>query len=70
MLPHEWLHGIAGRPEFNRVVPPHLLQVYSQAEVPAHPALALVANCEQVLNARYSRRLITMQKARLPSKMP
>ena len=40
-------------------------EIYSEAEVPGHPALALVANCEQVLNARYSRRLITMQKARV-----
>ena len=39
-------------------------EAYSEAEVPAHPALAAVANCEQVLNARYSRRLITMRKAR------
>ena len=39
-------------------------EIYSEAEVPGHPALALVANCEQVLNARYSRRLITMRKAR------
>lgn len=35
---------------------------YSPEEVPAHPALTLVANCEQVLSTRYSRRLITMEK--------
>jgi hypothetical protein len=37
-------------------------ETYSEAEVPSHPALALVANSEQILTSRYSRRLITMQK--------
>ena len=37
-------------------------EVYREEEVPRHPALRLVANSEQVLNARYSRRLITMEK--------
>jgi tRNA (guanine10-N2)-methyltransferase len=37
-------------------------EVYRDDEVPRHPALALVANSEQVLSSRYSRRLITMQK--------
>jgi tRNA (guanine10-N2)-methyltransferase len=36
--------------------------VYSEEEVPRHPALTLVANSEQVLSSRYSRRLITMRK--------
>ena len=35
---------------------------YSAEEIPRHPALTLVANCEQVLSTRYSRRLITMEK--------
>ncbi|KAI3434388.1 hypothetical protein D9Q98_002466 [Chlorella vulgaris] len=35
---------------------------YSEEEVPRHPALQLVANCEQLLSSRYSRRLIIMQK--------
>ncbi|KAG2487107.1 hypothetical protein HYH03_014220 [Edaphochlamys debaryana] len=33
-------------------------------EVPAHPALELVANSEQILTSRYSRRLVTMEKVR------
>jgi hypothetical protein len=39
-------------------------EAYDDSEVPQHPALSLVANTEQVLNSRYSRRLITMRKAR------
>ncbi|KXZ47218.1 hypothetical protein GPECTOR_37g224 [Gonium pectorale] len=35
---------------------------YDEAEVPAHPALRLVANSEQILTTRYSRRLVTMEK--------
>ncbi|KAK9842023.1 hypothetical protein WJX81_004620 [Elliptochloris bilobata] len=38
--------------------------VYDERDVPAHPVLAVVANCEQVLSSRYSRRLITLQKVR------
>lgn len=30
--------------------------------LPTHPALKMVANSEQILTQRYSRRLITMQK--------
>ncbi len=37
-------------------------EVYREEEVPRHPALRLVANSEQVLTARYSRRLITLEK--------
>ena len=37
-------------------------EVYKEEEVPRHPALRLVANSEQVLTTRYSRRLITMEK--------
>ncbi len=37
-------------------------EVYREEEIPQHPSLRLVANSEQVLNARYSRRLITMEK--------
>jgi hypothetical protein len=36
---------------------------FVQAEkTTAHPMLAMVANCEQPLTTRYSRRLITLQK--------
>lgn len=42
---------------------------YHERDVPAHPALAPVANCEQVLTSRYSRRLIVMEKVR-PSAAP
>lgn len=37
---------------------------YSEEELPRHPALEMVANCEQMLTSRYSRRLITMEKVR------
>ena len=37
-------------------------ETYSEAELPEHPALLLVANSEQVLTGRYSRRLLTMIK--------
>ncbi|KAG2435965.1 hypothetical protein HYH02_011679 [Chlamydomonas schloesseri] len=37
-------------------------ETYSEAEVPGHPALRLVANSEQILTMRYSRRLVTMEK--------
>ncbi|GLI63539.1 hypothetical protein VaNZ11_006528 [Volvox africanus] len=35
---------------------------YDEADIPQHPALKLVANSEQILTSRYSRRLITMEK--------
>ena len=35
---------------------------YSDADVPRHPCLALLANAEQVLSLRLRRRLITMEK--------
>ncbi len=39
------------------------MQCLVQAEqTAAHPMLAMVANCEQPLTTRYSRRLITLQK--------
>ncbi len=41
---------------------PALQEVYTPEEVPGHPVLRLVANSEQVLSQRYSRRLITMEK--------
>lgn len=37
---------------------------YFEEEVPRHPALGMVANCEQMLTTRYSRRLIVMEKIR------
>lgn len=40
-----------------------LLHAFTQAvKTTAHPMLAMVANCEQPLTTRYSRRLITLQK--------
>ena len=35
---------------------------YFEAELPTHPALAMVANCEQLLSRKYSRRLVVMEK--------
>ncbi|XP_022287860.2 tRNA (guanine(10)-N(2))-methyltransferase TRMT11-like isoform X1 [Crassostrea virginica] len=35
---------------------------YKEENIPHHPCMKLVSNCEQVLNIRISRRLITMQK--------
>ncbi|XP_033726459.1 tRNA (guanine(10)-N2)-methyltransferase homolog isoform X2 [Pecten maximus] len=35
---------------------------YKEENIPTHPCLCRVANCEQVLNCRISRRLITMEK--------
>ena len=37
---------------------------FSDADVPAHPMLALVANCEQPLSTKHARRLIAMVKTR------
>ena len=39
-------------------------EVYREEEIPQHPALRLVANSEQVLSTKFSRRLITMEKVR------
>lgn len=35
---------------------------YDDADVPSHPALELLSNCEQVITMRMCRRLITMQR--------
>lgn len=35
---------------------------YFDDELPTHPALEIVANCEQVLSSRYSRRLLVLRK--------
>lgn len=35
---------------------------YNESELPSHPALDLIANCEQLLSGRYSRRLLVMKK--------
>ena len=40
----------------------HLDVLLQDSQVPMHPMLELVSNCEQLLTTRYSRRLITMQK--------
>lgn len=45
-------------------------EVYREEEVPRHPALRQVSNSEQVLTARYSRRLITMEKVRANPLLP
>eukprot|EP00891_Asterochloris_glomerata_P003993 jgi/Astpho2/3993/e_gw1.00063.101.1_t len=37
-------------------------ETYDEDQIPTHPALALVSNCEQILGGRYSRRLITLEK--------
>ncbi|KAF8068156.1 Tr1 [Scenedesmus sp. PABB004] len=37
-------------------------ETYREDELPAHPSLRLVANSEQLLTTRYSRRLVTMAK--------
>ncbi|KAK9812920.1 hypothetical protein WJX72_005797 [[Myrmecia] bisecta] len=39
-------------------------ETYSEEELPAHPALRLLANSEQPLTSRYSRRLLTMAKVK------
>lgn len=43
---------------------PSTPETYSEEELPQHPMLELLANSEQILTTRYSRRLITMRKAR------
>lgn len=40
---------------------------YSEAGLPSHPALKLVANCEQTLTKVTSRRLLTFEKFREPT---
>lgn len=37
---------------------------YSEALIPSHPCLRLVANSEQCLSRNVSRRLITMEKVK------
>ncbi|OWF53424.1 tRNA (guanine(10)-N2)-methyltransferase homolog [Mizuhopecten yessoensis] len=37
---------------------------YKEENIPTHPCLHRIANCEQALNCRISRRLITMEKVR------
>ncbi|XP_069106178.1 tRNA (guanine(10)-N2)-methyltransferase homolog [Argopecten irradians] len=37
---------------------------YKEENIPTHPCLRRIANCEQVLNCRISRRLITMEKVK------
>uniref|UniRef100_A0A2P2I0Z4 tRNA (guanine(10)-N(2))-methyltransferase TRMT11 n=1 Tax=Hirondellea gigas TaxID=1518452 RepID=A0A2P2I0Z4_9CRUS len=39
---------------------------YRSDQVPRHPCLELMYNCEQILNCHSSRRLITLQKTRSP----
>jgi tRNA (guanine10-N2)-methyltransferase len=42
-------------------------ETYREDQLPTHPMLALVSNVEQPLQSRYSRRLVTMVKVRLPA---
>ena len=39
----------------------------SSTDLPAHPAMRLAYNCEDVLSLKLSRRLITMVKSREPT---
>ena len=41
---------------------PVIRQVYTSAMAPAHPALRLVMDCEQVLSSHTSRRLLVMER--------
>lgn len=41
---------------------PVIKEEYTDAQVPQHPCLALIANGEQLLSGRLARRLITMEK--------
>jgi len=41
---------------------PVIRQHYSPAHLPAHPALKLVADCEQVLSSQTARRLIVLER--------
>mmetsp|Transcript_24031 Transcript_24031/g.33078 ORF Transcript_24031/g.33078 Transcript_24031/m.33078 type:complete len:476 (+) Transcript_24031:158-1585(+) len=43
---------------------PCATEVYTETDIPSHPALRLCANSEQILTRRWSRRLITMEKLR------
>ncbi|XP_052809665.1 tRNA (guanine(10)-N2)-methyltransferase homolog [Mya arenaria] len=40
------------------------LATYDEANIPTHPCLRLVHNCEQKLNTKVGRRLITMEKVK------
>ncbi|VDL70835.1 unnamed protein product [Nippostrongylus brasiliensis] len=46
---------------------PVILESYTDSSVPVHPALELVANCEQRLTRKTSRRLLVYKKIREPS---
>lgn len=35
---------------------------YDESELPSHPCLGTVANCEQILCSKYGRRLVIMEK--------
>lgn len=39
-------------------------EYYIEEELPKHPCLKMVANCEQCLSSKYGRRLIVMHKFR------
>ncbi|XP_052246115.1 tRNA (guanine(10)-N2)-methyltransferase homolog [Dreissena polymorpha] len=41
---------------------PVQLHTYAEGNIPSHPCLRLVHNCEQKLNSKVGRRLITMEK--------
>ncbi|CAJ0602217.1 unnamed protein product [Cylicocyclus nassatus] len=46
---------------------PVILESYSEACLPYHPALELISNCEQRLSLKASRRLLTYRKFREPT---
>ncbi|CAD6198326.1 unnamed protein product [Caenorhabditis auriculariae] len=45
---------------------PVILENYSEENLPRHPALQLIYNCEQGLTRKSSRRLLTYRKIREP----
>ncbi|CAB3407814.1 unnamed protein product [Caenorhabditis bovis] len=45
---------------------PVILEIYSDENLPKHPAMKLIANCEQTLTRNTSRRLLTYKKLRNP----
>lgn len=44
------------------IFPFSFLNSYKEENIPHHPCMRLVSNCEQTMNLRISRRLITMEK--------
>ena len=53
---------LMGRKESNQTKQNKIYYRYTEDNVPTHPCLQLISNCEQELNRRVSRRLITLEK--------